>query len=70
MGWGDFSTLSASWRSKWASHPRVRRCRSGLALRQTSSVPPKDGVHLHAAPLALRMAATNPELVGSFAALL
>jgi hypothetical protein len=41
-----------------------------LTLRQTSSVPPKDGVQFQAAFLALRTAATRPELVGSLAALL
>jgi hypothetical protein len=41
-----------------------------LTLRQTSSVPPKDGVHVHAAFLALRTAATSPEFVGPPAALL
>lgn len=41
-----------------------------LTLTQTSSVPPKDGVHLHAACLALRAAATSPELVGPPTALL
>ena len=39
-------------------------------LRQTSSVPPKDGVHVQAAFLALRAAATSPELPGPPAALL
>src|SRR5580658_5581712 len=39
-----------------------------LTLRQTSSVPPKDGIQPHGACSALRTAATSPELVGPPAA--
>src|ERR1017187_3604224 len=53
---------------RWSKVPRAGG--QMLTLRQTSSVPPKDGVHRHGAFLALRTAATNPELVGPPAALL
>jgi hypothetical protein len=38
--------------------------------RPGAHVPPNDGVHIHAAFLALRLAATSPELAGSLEALL